>query len=84
MCLCCSFWTWHTGVQRIGDGHALDDGGSVSERCRVCSPRLTWTLHLPADALPLCQLTGISYLVKVISYTQHQGHTVVCDQISPD
>lgn len=65
MSLCCSFWTWHAGVQRTGDGHAFDDGGPVSERCRVCSSRLTRTLHLPADALPVCQLTG------TVSLTSH-------------
>lgn len=67
VCLCCSFWTWHAGVQRTGDGHALDDGSPVSEWCRVCSPRLTRTLHLPADALPVCQLTGISYFSCLLS-----------------
>lgn len=65
--LCYSFWTWHAGVQWTGDGHALDDGGPLSERRGVCTPRLTRTLHFPADALPVCQLTGLSYFSCLLS-----------------
>lgn len=71
--LCCSFWTWHAGVQWTGDGHALDDGGPLSERRGVCTPRLTRTLHFPADALPVCQLTGLSYFSCLLS-RPHNGH----------
>ena len=58
-----SVWPWHLDLHRAGDRHARHHGEPLRGGHCHRPPHPPGPLHLPPNALPVCQLSGKIFLL---------------------